>query len=109
MPPVNIGLAQLSDHFLLATVFFYALAVLAFAGDFAFGRRTAPRVADKLNVTLTSPPEFAGSHVQAFVWNDNGQSQIWLPGSNVAFPAFNNMLLRNRAVFPLSHVTSLSR
>jgi cytochrome c-type biogenesis protein CcsB len=39
--PVNVGLAQLSDHFLLATVFFYALAVLAYAGDFAFGRRTA--------------------------------------------------------------------
>ena len=47
MPPVNIGLAQLSDHFLLATVFFYALAVLAYAGDFAYGRRTTPRVADK--------------------------------------------------------------
>ena len=37
--PVNVGLAQLSDHFLLATVFFYAMAVLAYAGDFAFGRR----------------------------------------------------------------------
>jgi len=35
---VNIGLAQLSDHFLLSTVFLYALAMLAFAGDFAFGR-----------------------------------------------------------------------
>jgi cytochrome c-type biogenesis protein CcsB len=45
VPPVNIGLAQLSDHFLLATVFFYALAVLAYAGDFAYGRRTTPRVA----------------------------------------------------------------
>ena len=43
--PVNVGLAQLSDHFLLATVFFYALAVLAYAGDFAFGRRAAPRQA----------------------------------------------------------------
>ena len=40
--PVNVGLAQLSDHFLLATVFFYAMAVLAYAGDFAFGRRGAP-------------------------------------------------------------------
>jgi cytochrome c-type biogenesis protein CcsB len=40
--PVNVGLAQLSDHFLLATVFFYALAVLAYAGDFAFGRRGGP-------------------------------------------------------------------
>jgi cytochrome c-type biogenesis protein CcsB len=44
---VNLGLAQVSDHFLLATVFFYALAVLAFAGDFAFGRRAAPRAAEK--------------------------------------------------------------
>jgi cytochrome c-type biogenesis protein CcsB len=43
--PVNVGLAQLSDHFLLATVFFYAMAVLAYAGDFAFGRRGAPRAA----------------------------------------------------------------
>jgi cytochrome c-type biogenesis protein CcsB len=38
--PVNIGLAQLSDHFLLGTVFLYALAMLAFAGDFAFGQIT---------------------------------------------------------------------
>jgi cytochrome c-type biogenesis protein CcsB len=43
--PVNVGLAQLSDHFLLATVFFYAFAVLAYAGDFAFGRRGAGRTA----------------------------------------------------------------
>jgi cytochrome c-type biogenesis protein CcsB len=47
VPPVNVGLAQLSDHFLLATVFFYALAVLAYAGDFAFGRRATPRVAEQ--------------------------------------------------------------
>ncbi len=46
--PVNVGLAQLSDHFLLATVFFYAMAMLAYAGDFAFGRhggKQAARVA----------------------------------------------------------------
>jgi cytochrome c-type biogenesis protein CcsB len=43
--PVNVGLAQLSDHFLLATVFFYALAVLAYAGDFAFGRQAAKEAA----------------------------------------------------------------
>jgi cytochrome c-type biogenesis protein CcsB len=41
--PVNVGLAQLSDHFLLATVFFYAMAVLAYAGNFAFGRQRSPR------------------------------------------------------------------
>ena len=49
--PVNVGLAQLSDHFLLATVFFYAMAVLAYAGDFAFGRRGAPRTASKEQAT----------------------------------------------------------
>jgi cytochrome c-type biogenesis protein CcsB len=49
--PVNVGLAQLSDHFLLATVFFYALAVLAYAGDFAFGRHGAPRTASKEQAT----------------------------------------------------------
>ena len=36
--PVNIGLAQLSDHFLLFTVVLYALGMLAFACDFAYGR-----------------------------------------------------------------------
>jgi cytochrome c-type biogenesis protein CcsB len=42
---VNIGLAQLSDHFLLATVVLYALAMLAFACDFAYGRSTLQRPA----------------------------------------------------------------
>ena len=37
--PVSIGLAQLSDHFLLSTVVLYTLGMLAFAGDFAYGRR----------------------------------------------------------------------
>ena len=37
--PVNQGLSHLSDHFLLVTVVLYSLAVLAFAADFAFGRR----------------------------------------------------------------------
>jgi cytochrome c-type biogenesis protein CcsB len=36
--PVNVGLAQLSNHFLISTVVLYSLALLAYAGDFAFGR-----------------------------------------------------------------------
>jgi cytochrome c-type biogenesis protein CcsB len=35
---VNFGLAQLSNHFLICTVLLYSLALLAYAGDFAFGR-----------------------------------------------------------------------
>ena len=57
MPPVNLGLAQLSDHFLLATVFFYAFAVLAFAGDFANGRRAAPRGAEKQTEAGPAPAQ----------------------------------------------------
>ncbi len=37
---VNQGLSHLSDHFLMVTLVLYFLAVLAFAADFAFGRRT---------------------------------------------------------------------
>jgi cytochrome c-type biogenesis protein CcsB len=36
--PINYGLANLSHYAYVATVVAYALAVLAFAGDFAFGR-----------------------------------------------------------------------
>ena len=64
--PVNVGLAQLSDHFLLATVFIYAMAVLAYAGDFAYGRRTAPRTAQpapEADAVLAAVP--AGVSAQA--------------------------------------------
>ncbi|HTT52136.1 MAG TPA: c-type cytochrome biogenesis protein CcsB [Streptosporangiaceae bacterium] len=37
---INQGLSHLSDHFLMVTLVFYFLAVLAFAADFAFGRRS---------------------------------------------------------------------
>ncbi len=37
--PVNVGMAQLSDHFLLLTVVLYSLAMLAYAGELAYGRR----------------------------------------------------------------------
>jgi cytochrome c-type biogenesis protein CcsB len=35
---VNQGLAQISSDFMIAALLIYSLAVLAFAGDFAFGR-----------------------------------------------------------------------
>jgi len=38
--PDNQGLSQLSDHFLIVAVVLYSLAVVAFAADFAFGRRS---------------------------------------------------------------------
>ncbi len=43
--PVNAGLAHLSNGLLLTAVVFYAVAMLAFACDFAFGKKRAPAVA----------------------------------------------------------------
>ncbi len=37
--PANLGLAHLSNAFLVVALLCYSFAVLAFAGDFAFGRR----------------------------------------------------------------------
>ena len=38
--PDNQGLSHLSDHFLIVAVVLYSLAVIVFAADFAFGRRS---------------------------------------------------------------------
>jgi cytochrome c-type biogenesis protein CcsB len=45
--PVNLGFAQAGNDFLIAALLIYSLAVLAFAGDYAFGRprRTAAAMA----------------------------------------------------------------
>jgi cytochrome c-type biogenesis protein CcsB len=37
---VNTGLSAVSDHLLMVAVVIYSLALLAYAGDFAYGRRT---------------------------------------------------------------------
>jgi cytochrome c-type biogenesis protein CcsB len=44
---VNTGLSAVSDHVLMVAVIIYSLALLAYAGDFAYGRRarTAPAAA----------------------------------------------------------------
>ncbi|MBV9206074.1 MAG: hypothetical protein JO037_11865, partial [Actinobacteria bacterium] len=36
--PVNVALGHVSNAFMIAALVIYSLAVVAFAGDFAFGR-----------------------------------------------------------------------
>ena len=36
---MNTGLSAVSDHVLMVAVIIYSLALLAYAGDFAYGRR----------------------------------------------------------------------
>jgi cytochrome c-type biogenesis protein CcsB len=59
--PVNTGLADISNDFLLAAVVIYALSMLAYAFDFAFGRRQAAAT-----VTATAKvPELVGAAAPA--------------------------------------------
>jgi cytochrome c-type biogenesis protein CcsB len=55
--PVDIGMARLSDHLLLLTVVIYSFAMLAYAGELAYGRRRA-----RATVSRPEPePALAGS------------------------------------------------
>ncbi|HUK70432.1 MAG TPA: c-type cytochrome biogenesis protein CcsB [Streptosporangiaceae bacterium] len=56
--PVNIGMARLSDHLLLFTVVIYSLAMLAYAGEIAYGRRRG-------KATAQQEPELALAGVAA--------------------------------------------
>jgi cytochrome c-type biogenesis protein CcsB len=54
----NLGLAQLSDHLLIIAVVIYSLAMLAYAGDFAYGRRV--KTARAAGKTARPVAELAG-------------------------------------------------
>src|SRR6266852_4156306 len=58
--PVNLGLAQLSNNFLICTVVLYSLALLAYAGDFAFGRHPSTTV-----IPAAEEPELVAAGVSA--------------------------------------------
>jgi cytochrome c-type biogenesis protein CcsB len=58
--PVDAGLAQLSNDFLICTVVLYSLALLAYAGDFAFGRHLSKAV-----TTAAEVPELVTAGVPA--------------------------------------------
>lgn len=58
--PVDAGLAQLSNDFLICTVVLYSLALLAYAGDFAFGRHLSKAV-----TTAAEVPELVAAGVPA--------------------------------------------
>ena len=66
--PTNQGLSQLSDHFLMIALLLYSLAVIAYAADFAFGRRSpaAPASAQEPElVTAGAPASTAPAEVGA--------------------------------------------
>jgi cytochrome c-type biogenesis protein CcsB len=66
--PVNIGLARFSDHLLLLTVVVYSLAMLAFAGELAYGRRGAkptPRRQEPELALAGAPSAAASGHAEA--------------------------------------------
>jgi cytochrome c-type biogenesis protein CcsB len=61
--PVNTGLADISNDLLLTAVVIYALAMLAYACDFAFGKKKVPaaRAAARVPVLVGAEPAAAGA------------------------------------------------
>jgi len=61
--PVNTGLANISNDFLLTAVVIYALAMLAYACDFAFGTKKAPaaQAVARVPVLVGAEPAAAGT------------------------------------------------
>jgi cytochrome c-type biogenesis protein CcsB len=64
---VNLGFAQASNDFLIAALLIYSVAVLAFAGDYAFGRprRTAAKTATAAPATAQLATVGAGAPAAA--------------------------------------------
>ncbi len=62
--PDNQGLSHLSDHFLIVAVVLYSLAVIAFAADFAFGRRSPVVTRAKTEVPDLVPAGVAAGGVE---------------------------------------------
>jgi cytochrome c-type biogenesis protein CcsB len=62
---VNVGLAQVSGDFLVAAIVIYSLAVLAFAGDFAFGRPRRAAVSADVAVAEGATEDAAGEAADA--------------------------------------------
>ena len=78
---INTGLAQLSNAFLAVALVAYALAVLAFTADLAFGRRGAATAGAKAPAAQAKQPELAGVAATAGAGQAPG-----LPGPGQADP-----------------------
>jgi cytochrome c-type biogenesis protein CcsB len=93
--PVNLALGHVSNDFLIAALVLYSLSVVAFAGDFAFGR---PRRADASRgqqaraqaatlATVGAPAEAAGVAAAGPAPDGGGAKDGVVPGAAAGGPA----------------------
>ena len=75
---VNLGLAQVSGDFLVAAIVIYSLAVVAFAGDFAFGR---PRRAAAAGAAVASSERAAQLATVGAAQGASGSGAAGAPGA----------------------------
>ena len=76
---VNAGLAHVSTDFMIAALLIYSLALLAFAGDYAFGRprRQAAKLAAKPAVDRAAQLATVGA---ASAWRGRVVRTAWSTG-----------------------------
>ncbi len=85
--PVNLALGHVSNDFLIAAIVIYSLSVVAFAGDFAFGR---PRRADataRVRQARERATALAVVGAASVAGNGEGPRHRPLVGGDEAFPA----------------------
>jgi hypothetical protein len=86
--PVNLALGHVSNDFMIAALVLYSLAVIAFAGDFAFGRpkrasaEAAAQPARALATIGASASATAASAVTGVPGQDGGPGQDGAPGQD---------------------------
>jgi len=84
--PVNSGLAQLSENLLLFTIVVYALAMLAYACDFAFGRQRISEPAPAKVPELVGARAVAGTAEKAATGAAGGMPRSPAEGSDAGPP-----------------------
>ena len=81
--PDNQGLSHLSDHFLIVAVVLYSLAVIAFAADFAFGRRSPVVTRAKAQVPDLVPAGVAAGGAEGAAESGTADDAAGLDASGV--------------------------
>jgi cytochrome c-type biogenesis protein CcsB len=94
---VNLGFAQASNDFLIAALLIYSVAVLAFAGDYAFGRPRRTEAARAAAAPATAQLAAVGAATDSGSTADDGPVTEPAPSAEPAVPAGGGQLPAPRA------------
>jgi cytochrome c-type biogenesis protein CcsB len=92
--PVNVALGHVSNDFMIAALLLYSLAVLAFAGDFAFGRPRRAAAVASAPARMLATVGAAGSAAEGAPGGPSGASVATGAGTGDKMPELQVPVLR---------------